>query len=97
MEETLEQAVQDTELQAKLAAKAMLENPVFREFRFQLEQMCIGAQDDVVNLMKASVDEKKLSDLNFKLGVRKGLQNALRVIEGVESELNDNDNSPSKA
>jgi hypothetical protein len=81
-------SITDPDIQRKLGLQSFFQGSGYKIFREELDQLVLGALDGINSIVKSGfVDEKKLAELNFKLGRKEALQKVLFVLEDMESEL----------
>ena len=77
------------EMQNKLAIKSLFQSSGYKIFKESLDDLVAGTQDDITNLQKNSVDQGKLSQLNFKLGMARAYEQISNVLRGMLEEIED--------
>lgn len=63
-----------------------------KPFRHELQEQLEAAKAAVDELCMSKIDDKKLAELNCKIGERNGYEKALGILQGFEDEIKENKN-----
>ena len=77
----------DESLQRKLKLKEFFLSSGFKIFKEELDQLLEGCELTIQDMLCAKIDDKKLADLNFKIGEREGIKKISYILDALEEEL----------
>lgn len=63
----------------------------------EMNNLKLGMDSQLESYMHEPVDQNKLAKLNFQLGKKKAYEIVFEVLDSFREELEDRENSPSKA
>jgi hypothetical protein len=78
-------AVLDNKMQRKMSLARCLEN--IAPFKEELVEQLGAAKCNIEDMCRAKIDDKKLGELNVKIGELLGFEKILGILQGFEDEL----------
>lgn len=77
----------DERMQRRLALNTFVSSQPFMEVKEHIKEHMEGVDGHIAEIHLKPIENEKLAELNFELGIKTGLKRALNALESFEEEL----------